>query len=144
MSLLTITAVFKMNTLYFRGRPTVNYKAADSKIIIIIINKRLNYWRVVEDIMTCWSMPPFTALYCEYATANITGCFQPDTKDLLLRFVIKLQKNVIYSNLSDSRYIFPFLFSVQLKTPKELDKNYCYLLFAKQRFLQNLICPSDF
>ena len=111
---------------------------------IIIKNKILNSWRVVEEIMTCSSMPRCTALYCEYATENITECFQSDTKDLLLRFVMKLQKNVIYSNLSDSRYIFLFLYSVQWKTPEELDKNYCYFLLAKQRFLQNLICPSDF
>jgi len=90
-------------------------------------------------------MPCSTVLYCENATAIITGCFQSDTKDLLLSFVPELQKNVIYSNLSDSRYIFLFLYSVHSENLKELEENYCYLLFAKKKsFLQNLKRPSDF
>ena len=57
---------------------------------------------------------------------------------------MKLQKHVIYSNLSHSRYIFLFLYSAQWKNLKVLDENYCYLPFAKQIFLQNAKRTSDF
>jgi len=72
-------------------------------------------------------------MYSEYATAIITGCFQSDMKDLLLSFVMKSQKNVIYSNLSDSRYIFLFLFDVFLIVHHSKD------LFHLQTLMHNSI-----